>query len=242
MKPEKLVAIVAQQRLIIFGLLCILIGNGFQYTFLKIQIDSVVANIGALFLFVGTVEWIFDETARRELIYELFRSIRGNDRIHRNGLIDCVVNSKEVSEPEEWTKAKILVVGVHYSSRFVEDNVDLIKARIRSRKRTVICHVGVAIAATQYLENSASGLSNVDTSISKLKVLVQSQFRGSQYVELIEHDRVLRYTFIYTDSGIWIQLFTNEKGHATVPAIRIGPATPLFNFFKNDIRNLGGLK
>jgi hypothetical protein len=242
MKPEKLVAVVAQQKLIILGLLLILVGNGFQFAFLKIQIDAVVANIGALFLFVGTVEWIFDETARRELVYELFRSIRGDDRIHRNGLIDCIVNSKEVSEPEEWVRAKILVVGIHYSSRFIEDNIDLIKERVRNKKRTVICYVGGSTAAAQYLKDSASGLSDIKTSISKLKLLVQSQFHGSQYIDLVEHDRILRYMFIYTESSIWIKFFTNAKGHATVPAIRIRSATPLFDFFKNDIRNIGGLK
>ncbi|WP_414754655.1 hypothetical protein [Anabaena sp. CCY 9910] len=242
MKHEKLVAVIAQQKLIIVGLLLILIGNGFQFTFLKIQVDGILANIGALFLFVGTIEWIFDETARRELVYELFRSIRGDERIHRNGLVDCVINSKEVSEPEEWVRAKILVVGIHYSSRFVEDNIDLIKERIRNKRRTVICHVGVSTVASKYLKDSASGLSDINTGISKLKSLVQSQFNGSQYIDLIEHDRVLRYMFIYTELGIWIKFFTNAKGHTTVPAIRIGAATPLFDFFKNDIRNIGALK
>jgi len=242
MKPEKLVSVVAQQKLIILGLFLILIGNGFQSTFLKIQIDAVVANIGALFLFVGTVERIFDETARRELVYELLRSIRGDDRIHRNGLIDCVINSKDVSEPEEWSKAKILVVGIHYSSRFIEDNIDLIKGRIKNKRKTVICHVGGTTAAAQYLKDSESGRSDINSSISELKLLVQLQFHGSLYVELVEHDRVLRYTFIYTESMVWVKFFTNTKGHATVPAVLIWSATPLFDFFKNDIRNMGGLK
>ncbi|MBD2457923.1 hypothetical protein H6G80_28135 [Nostoc sp. FACHB-87] len=244
MKPDKLVTVVAQQKLIIIGLLLILIGNGFQFTFLKVQIDAVVANIGALFLFVGTIEWVFDETARRELVYELFRSIRGDDRLHRNGLIDCVINSREVIEEEEWIKAKTLVIGIHYSPRFVEDNIDLIKERTKNKRRTVICYVGVSTAASEYLKNSASGLSDIDASITKLKSLVQTQFSGSHYVELIEHDRVLRYMFIYTESSIWIKFFTNAKGHAIVPAMRIRAATPLFDFFKNDIRNIGvgGLK
>jgi hypothetical protein len=242
MKPEQLVTVVAQQKLIILGLLLILVGNGFQSTFLKIQIDAVVANIGALFLFVGTVEWIFDETARRELVYELFRSIRGDDRIHRNGLVDCVINSKEVLEQEEWVKAKILVVGIHYSPRFVEDNIDLIKERIRNKRKTVICYVGVSTAAAQYLEHSASGLSDIDASISKLKSLTQSQFGSSQYIELIEHDRVLRYMFIYTEFSVWIKFFTNAKGYATVPAMKVRATTPLFEFFRADIFNIGGLK
>jgi len=82
--------------------------------------------------------------------------------MHRNGLIDCLVNSKDVSEPEEWRKAKILVVGIHYSPRFVEDNIDLIKERIRNRRKTVICHVGVSTAASRYLKESLSGRSDIN--------------------------------------------------------------------------------
>lgn len=241
MKPEKLIATIAQQKLVIIGLVLILLGNSFQFVFLKVQIDAVVANIGALFLFVGTVQWIFDETARRELVYELFRSIRGDDRIHRNGLIDCILNSKEVLELEEWTNSKILIVGIHYSTRFVEDQFELINERISNKRKTVICYLGESTPASKYLKDSKSGLSDISTAVNQLKHLVQSQFCGSEYIDLVEHGRILRYSFIYTENSIWVKFFTNGKGYRKVPAMRIRSNTPLFIFFQDDLRSLGVL-
>jgi hypothetical protein len=239
MRISRLISIITQQKIIILGLLLILVGNGFQSTFLKIQVDGVVANIGALFLFVGTLEWIFDETARRELVYEIFKSIRGDDRIHRNGLIDCLTNSREVNESEEWLSAKTLVIGIHYSSRFIEDNLELIQQRTRFKRTTIIAHVKGESPACDYLKKSGSGLSEPIESIRKLKKFVNVEFPGSPYVEIREHSRLLRYSFIYTEESIWIKFFTNSEGRARVPAFRIISKTPLFNFFEDDIRRMG---
>jgi hypothetical protein len=242
MEPGKLIALITQQKIAILGLLLILVANGFQFSVLKIQIDGVLANIGALFLFVGTVEWLFEETARRELIYEIFRSMRGDDSMQRSGLMDCMVHSRTLSEPEEWVKAKTLSVGIHYSPRFIEDHLDIIKERIRDKKKTIICHVGVPTPASNYLKESESGLSEIKSRLETLKTIVRNELQDSPYVEFVEHDRVLRYMFIYTEFGIWIKFFTNSKGRAKVPAIKIASHTPLFSFFENDIRNLGALK
>jgi hypothetical protein len=242
MESGKLIALITQQRIAILGLLLILVANSFHFSLLKVQIDGVLANVGALFLFVGTVEWLFDEKARRELIYEIFRSIRGDDNMHRSGLTDCMIHSRTLLEPEEWVQAKTLTVGIHYSPRFVEDHLDIIKERIKSKKKTVICHVAFPTAASNYLTESESGCSEIKSSLEKLKTLVRDEFHNSQYVELIEHDRVLRYMFIYTELGIWIKFFTNSKGRAKVPAIKIASSTPLFLFFEKDIRDLGAIK
>lgn len=240
--PNKLVNIIAQLKLIIVGLLLVVIGNAFQYEFLKIKLDELFTNVGALFLVAGTIEWLFDERARKELVYEIVHSIRGDDRMNRYGIMDCLTNSKDVQEKEEWLNAKTLVIGLHYSTRFMEDYPDLIRNRIKQKKKTVICHVRPNSPATEYLIQSESGLSDIAASIEKMSKLKKQEFGNSEYVELIEHDRVLRYMFIYTELSIWVKFFTNGKGYAIVPAIRIRPTTPLYEFFESDIKNLGALK
>jgi hypothetical protein len=189
MEPGKLIALITRQKIAILGLLLILVANCFQMSVLKVQIDGVLANIGALFLFVGTVEWLFEETARRELIYEIFRSMRGDDSMRRSGLVDCMVESRTLLEPEEWLKAKILAIGIHYSPRFVEDHLDLIKERIKNRRKTIICHVGASTPASEYLKISESGFAEIKSSIEALKAIVKSELYDSPHIELVEHDR-----------------------------------------------------
>ena len=239
--PNKLITLITQLKLIIIGLFLIVIANVSQYELLKIRLDELLANVGALFLVAGTIEWLFDVRARKELVYEIVHSIRGDDRMHRYGLMDCLTNSKDVEEKEEWENAKILVVGLHYSPRFIEDYPDVIKKRIKQKKRTVICHIKSNSPATNYLKNSESGF-EIETNLEKISTLKKEEFGDSAYIELIEHDRVLRYMFVYTELSIWVKFFTNSKGSAVVPAIRVRPATPLFEFFESDIRNLGALR
>ena len=239
---NKLVNLIAQLKLIVIGLLLVVISNSFHYQFLKINVDNLFANVGALFLVAGTIEWLFDEKARKELVYEIVHSIRGDDRMHRNGIMDCITDSKKVEESEEWLNAKILVVGVHYSTGFIANNVSIIKKRIEQKKKTIICHVKPNSPAADYLRESESGLSDIGAGIEKMSKLKNRDFNNSEFLELIEHDRVLRYAFIYTEYSIWVKLFTNGKGYAEVPAIKIRPTTPLYEFFENDIKNIGALK
>lgn len=239
---NKLVNLIAQLKLVIVGLLLVVIGNAFHFQFLKINMDELSANVGALFLVAGTIEWLFDEKARRELVYEIVHSIRGDDRMHRNGIMDCITDSKKVEENEEWLNAKTLVVGVHYSTGFIVNNLNTIKKRIEQKKKTIICHVKPNSPAADYLKQSESGLSDISTGIEKMSKLKSRDFNNSEFLELIEHDRVLRYTFIYTESSIWVKLFTNGTGYADVPAIKIRPTTPLYEFFENDIKKIGAIK
>lgn len=55
-------------RLVVAGLSLILIGNEFDFTILKIDIDSLVVNLGALLLVVSTLQWIFNEDVRKEIV------------------------------------------------------------------------------------------------------------------------------------------------------------------------------
>lgn len=122
--------------LIVFALLLILVGNGFDYSVLKVDVDSVIVNLGALLLIIGTLQWIFDEGMRNEIIKEISETTLGTDRIYKAGIRDCVDNSKRIDEENIWKMSKVLIVGVHYSNRFFEDHADVIKHRVSLSKET----------------------------------------------------------------------------------------------------------
>ena len=59
-------------------------------------------------------------------------------------------------------------------------------------------------------------------------------------VKVVEHDRVLRYSFIETEECVWIKFFTNSRGRATVPALKVKAGTPMYAFLCNDTQRLMG--
>lgn len=224
--------------IIVIGLCFILTGNGFEYSILKIDVDSLLVNLGTLLLVIGTLQWIFDERMRKEIVQEISIATLGNDRIHRNGLRDCTDNSRKIDEDNLWKATTSLIIGVHYSNRFVEDNADVIKSRIVDKKETHIFHIDENSLAAKYLVDSKSGKSNIGEKTKNLKGLIESEFSNSELVKIVKHSRVLRYSFIKTDQTIWVKFFTNSEGYSIIPAVKVETGTPLFEFFNSDIERL----
>lgn len=224
--------------IVVLGLCLILIGNGFNYSALKIDFDSLIVNLGALLLVIGTLQWIFDEGMRREIVREISIATLGTDRIYRSGLRDCTENSRKIDEDNLWKSSQTLIIGVHYSNRFIKDNADVIKHRIASEKATKIFHIKEDSLAAKYLFESHSGKSSIGEKTKNLESLITNEFGDSNLVEIIGHARILRYSFIKTDQTIWVKFFTNSAGYSVIPAIKVETGTPLFEFFDSDITRL----
>lgn len=220
------------------GLLLILIGNGFNFTILKIDIDSLVVNIGALLLVVGALQWIFDEGLREEIVQEISVAALGSDRIYKSGIRDCLDNSKKIDEESIWKATESLVIGVHYSNRFFDDHEEVIKHRINSNKETHIFHIEETSVAATYLRQSHSGRSDIGEKTKNLTDLIEKEFGASPLIKVIKHNRVLRYSFIKTDQTVWVRFFTNSEGYSAIPAIKVEIGSPLFEFFQKDIGRL----
>jgi hypothetical protein len=235
---KQIVSSNSKLTIIVFGLIIILVGNGFDYSILKIDIDSLLVNLGALLVVIGTLQWIFDEGMRKEIVQEISIATLGTDRIYRSGLRDCNVNSRKIDEDNLWKVTDTLIIGVHYSNRFIKDNADVIKSRIATGKSTKIFHINETSLAATYLSESNSGKSDIGEKTKNLTNLIENEFENSDLIEIIGHSRVLRYSFIKTDQTIWVKFFTNSAGYSVIPAIKIETGTPLFDFFESDVNRL----
>ena len=121
---------------------------------------------------------------------------------------------------------------LHYSAGVIVRFESIINARIALNKVTQILHSAPDGIAKSYLENCLSA--------SRFLGLISDRFAQSSKVRTISHARVLRYSFVYSDDSIWIIFLTNSAGYeAAIPAFKISSGTPLFEFFKRDIRDLG---
>ena len=221
------------------GVLFIAASGTFQLTILKVQIDHLVAEVGALLLVLGVLHFMFELRLREEMLKEVSSAVLGNERLHETGLADCLLNSKDVKDLEHWEAATTLTLGLQYSPRFVEDFHWIIGKRAAAKKRTTILLMDENSPAARYLKESNTGVADVQGGVSRIRQLISESAKGeTDCITIKTHDRVLRYSFIHTEESIWIKFYTNSNTRMTVPALKMRAGTPLYNFFNADIEHL----
>ena len=225
--------------LVVVGLALIAAANTFHFTILKVPLDKVVAEVGALIMILGVLHFLFDIKMRQEMLREVVGSVLDNQRIHDSGVSDCLVNSRQVNEAVHWERAKNLTVGIQYSSKFFEDFHKVLKSRCAAGKETTILALEPESDATRYLKGTRTGVANVAEGLKRIRALLDEASASSGHsVPLLRHDRVLRYSFIRTEEAVWIKFFANSRDRAIVPAMRFRANTPLYDFVSGDVDRL----
>lgn len=236
------------RNLVILGLLLILASNLFSVQILNMKLHEMLANIGALILIVGTLQWFFDEDSRSELISNVTEAIRNylerRDQLTSNGLTDCVLDSKILAGHETreiLIKSEQFAIGIHYSDGTIARYEKVIQERLALKKITQIVHSNDQGIAVAYLEKSITPAVDLPKRIELLRQLIKGKFgENNNLIKLVTHERVLHYSFIYSDHFLWIIFMTSTSHYEPqVPALCLSAGSPLFEFFKNDIKCLG---
>src|SRR5579862_8855494 len=82
--------------LFVVGALFIAISSTFQYQWMKVQLDRLVAEIGALILVVGMLHWFFELGLRKEMLQEVAQTAVGSTHLYQCGLETCNLNARDV--------------------------------------------------------------------------------------------------------------------------------------------------
>jgi hypothetical protein len=221
------------------GILLLAIANAFHATVLKVELDRLIAEVGALLLVVGFLHFMFELRLREEMLREISLSVFGNERLYSYGLADCLLNSKDVKEPAHWEAAASLTLGLQYSPRFIDDFHPVLRKRAAANRPTTVLVMNPECAAAKYLKESNTGIADVKAGVDRIRQIVEETNEGLHAKIVIKtHDRVLRYSFIRTDESIWIKFYTNSSHRVTIPAIKVTVGTPLYEFFSGDIDRL----
>lgn len=231
--------------LCVIGLVLIIAGMAIDKKILNIKIQDVCSNLGALFLIIGTLQWFFDENSRQGLMDQINERLDQRERLRTLGVDRGLKNSKEIGAEDQdvsdLKNAERVVIGVHYSDGTIVRFENVIRSRLEKKKVTQILHSDPAgTKAKHFLENSLATPVNLQVKIGQFKQVMNSKFSADPNLQLIAHDRVLRYSFVYCEKFIWIIFMTNSSAYVPqVPALKVHAGTPLFNFFFEDIRGLG---
>jgi hypothetical protein len=222
------------------GLFLIGASHTFHFEWSKIQVDRLVAEVGALLLVVGILHWLFELGLRKEMLREVAGTVAGSTLLHDSGLESCSMNSRQVNDGVHWSRSANLTIGRQYSPRLFKDFHDVLKERRANRLPTTVIILHPDSTAARYLHESMTG-TLVKESVQEIVNLLHEIDNGSKKrTRVLFHDRVLRYSFILTDECVWITFFTNSAGRAMVPAFKVRADSPLFGFFADDIKRLVG--
>ena len=229
------------------GFALMFVGQGIKFTFLKVDVGALIVNVGALLLVVGILQWLFDEDSREELVNHVsdrvVRRLDEHDHCARLGIHDCLADAKDICGPqyaEDIQTARILAIGFQYSDSLIGRYQRIIQNRIDANLQTQLVHLQPNGAAAAFLAQWTKHPIDLQRKVSDLLDFVSRTFRDSDLVRLISHDVVIRYTFVYTESAIWLTFMSNSHMHqALIPAIKVENPSPLYDFLKSDIEAMG---
>lgn len=223
-----------------FGLILILLAQSFHKEWGKIELDRLLAEIGALFFIVFVLHWLFELGLREEMLRDVSSTVSGSALLHDSGVESCNINSRLVEERVHWSHCPDLIIGRLYSTRFLKDFHEVFQTRNVAGLKTTIIVIAPDGSSARYLQDEGLAPESIRASLQETKNIVEALNGGKRRppTKLLTYDRVLRYSFIYTSEHIWIIFYTNNPGRANVPAFKIRAGSPLFQFFERDIKGL----
>jgi hypothetical protein len=224
--------------LFVIGTILIGVSNMFQYEWMKVQLDRLMAEVGALILVVGILHWFFEFGLRKEMLREVARTAAGSAHVHQCGLDTCSLNARDVDERAHWSQSANLTIGYQYSPSFFKEFHEVFRERCRRGLPTTVTILHADGAAARYLHDSTTGNPTVRQSVSEIVALFREIDPNRDGCKILFHDRVLRYSFIQTNEQIWIKFYANSPERTTVPAFKVRADTPLFKFFADDIKRV----
>ena len=204
--------------------------------------SNFLSNLGLYVAVVLALQWHYDKWTKQETIVSAVESALSNSNVVRAGIENYNQDTKQINYNPLLSHSGEVIIGFLHSSRFVDDNLDMLRERAESGKRTTILLSDPNGAAIKYLLTLTAVKDHVIPSIQKVIARVDEYINRQEGVKerinVKHHDSVLRYSFVHSRDGIWVKMYRNSIGMSTTPGIYIRSGTPLYKFFDSDIRAL----
>jgi hypothetical protein len=225
--------------LLIIGLVLIIIANLFELDLLKVEVDSALANLGVLLFLIGGIQWLYDISVRQQLYEEITSLTIKNVNVVTSGIVDVLIHSKDVNYSDLINQSTELCIGLNYSPRILEHYINDFRNRAKNGLNTKIIAIDLETSAGQFLISLKNETDHIAPNLKKLQVIADEiNSLGSGKIEVVFHSSVLRYSFVQTDSSIWIKPYRNSAGRESIPAIKLRSGSNLHKFYDLDIKDL----
>jgi hypothetical protein len=225
--------------IIIAGLILWFVSYALKEThWLGINLGEAGAHLGFLIAVITTLHWIYDARIRNNLVNDIMKLSLGSVKLAESGIINYIRDAKKIDHDDDLRNSNSLTVCVHYHPRFIEDNFELLLTRSNKKHSTIVIALKENGASLQYLLDAKHESGHIIPNMRKIRALVVDLKQRGVKIELIEHDSILRYSFVQFDETVWVKFYKNALGWADVPAIEVRRGTDLFNFFDKDIQSM----
>lgn len=213
------------------------VGNGFDATFQKIDLDAVLVNFGALISFIWVAQFIFDSAARDKLLEKVREDTLGNISIVRSGLKEFHADSHRVNLEDKIISSNRAIIGVNHSSRTLSNNLHSLCERSRLNKEISVVMVDPNSTAARFIEEFQKS-TDVAASRHKMVALGEELTRQGGQFKLYQTAAVLKYSFMLFDDCAWVVPGTNSTGRRAVPGILIDRSSQWFAHIESDVEKL----
>lgn len=228
------------QQLLLVGILFLVCSQLFEYSIWKLNIDELVASVGALLLVTASIQWLIDTYLLKEFFDKITDKTIANINIASCGLINIYSNSKEIDYSESILFSSELIIGFNYSPGLLDRYYDEFKERANKKLKTTLIVLDETSNAANYIKSDLNEDSYIDTNLAKLKSMVNALNNINPKVMVMKkHKTVLRYSFVCADTVMWIKPYRNSIGKTSrIPALQFKSSTDMYDYFNADIRDL----
>lgn len=222
---------------LVAGLTMIIVGNAFQCEILKIDVDSVIVNLGALVSFIWVAQFIFDTAARDKLLQKIREDTLGNIAIARCGICEFSANSHRADLAEKIQNSNRMIIGVNHSARIIANNMDALEKRIQDNLPIEIFMTEPGSEAAKFIESFQNN-TDISVSLKKMNAIIKDLDKKGELIKIATVNSVFKYSFILFDDYVWVIIGTNSSGRKSVPGFMIKKGSSWFDHFENDIKGL----
>ena len=229
--------------IVIVGLAMLLVAEKFPSTiWIGIDWSNFLSNFGLYVAVVVALQWHYDKRTRQDTIVSAVESALSNSNVVRAGVENCTQDTKKIDYSALLSHGEEVTIGFLHNGRFVDDNLDILRERADSGKKTTIVFSDPEGTAIEYLLTLTPVKDHVIPNIRKVIARIEGEINQREGVKekisVKHHDTVLRYSFVHSREGIWVKMYRNSLGVVATPGIYIRSGSPLYRFFDDDIKAL----
>ncbi|MDE0364287.1 MAG: hypothetical protein OXP09_01795 [Gammaproteobacteria bacterium] len=190
---------------------------------------------------VVSAQWYYDNHTKRQLLIEVSKAAIAYTNVARSGISNFVEKTREIDYDELFSHSETIIIGFQHNPRVVDEYFTELQSRVTDGKETRILVSDQNGNAVTYLSKSLQDSDHIIPEIRKVidkTNAINRVEKAKQTLQLRFHDAVLTYSFVYSKDGVWIKAYRNSLGKSSPPGIFVRSASPLFEFYKQDIESL----
>lgn len=247
--PSRNIALTIGLAMAVVGLLLIIVAEIWKSEFWS----GIASHVGVVLSVVVVLHWAFDFWSKASVIQEAVTSAFGHSTLRGTGIFAFAKVTEEAKDGIERMMRfqGPLIIGLHHNEGFVKRWTDELRKRALSgRYPTLIFVSRPRSKALEFYDERQLQLGHGNRLLNESSVaaervsgLLQSinrsqDVKATSKLDIVQHEELLRYSFIATTEEMWITFQKNCGRRASTPALNLTKGGDLFEFVLNDIQAL----